>query len=111
MIHFCEVALKGKYPPLFHHPPTTKMGFLSHSGGGSAPHPPRKWESPHTWGVSHVHGGQRPISLEYQFNHPPQVHNTSDTLVTGMTHPTPLPPFPYREPNTAGIEVTPSKLS
>ena len=50
----------------------------------SAPHPPLKRETPHIWGVSHVHGGQRPISLEYQINHPPQVHSTSDTLVTGM---------------------------
>ena len=53
----------------------------------SAPHPPLKRETPHIWGVSHVHGGQRPISLEYQINHPPQVDSTSDTLVTGMVQP------------------------
>ena len=49
----------------------------------SAAHPPLKWETSHMWGVSHVHGVQRPIS-EYQIIHPPKVHNTSYTLVTGM---------------------------
>ena len=41
----------------------------------SAPHPPLNWESPHLWGVYcivytvyHVHGGQRPISLQYKTN-------------------------------------------
>ena len=51
----------------------------------SAAHPPLKWETSHIWGVSHVHGVQRPISLEYQIIHPPKVHNTSYTLVTGMS--------------------------
>ena len=36
----------------------------------STPLPPLKLESPFIWGVSHVHGGQRPISLECQINHP-----------------------------------------
>ena len=34
-------------------------------GRASTPLPPLKWESPHIWGVSHVHGGQRPISMQY----------------------------------------------
>ena len=98
----------------FRHPPTAEKGFLSLFSGGSAsaappppthrwkgifipfwwwvrlrrasaPHPPLERETPHIWGVSLVHGGQRPISLEYQIIHPPKVHNTSDTLVTGMS--------------------------
>ena len=65
----------GPPPPRLRRPPTAEKGFLSHFGGGSAsaPHPPLKRETPHIWGVSHVHGGQRPISLEYQINHPPQL--------------------------------------
>ena len=50
-------------PPAFRWPPTGEMGFLSHLSGGSASHPPLKWDTPHIWGVSHVHGGQRPVLL------------------------------------------------
>ena len=53
-----------KLPPLFRRFSTAEMG------------------SPHIWGVSHVHGGQRPISLEYQIYLP-----AIDTIVTGMADP------------------------
>ena len=71
------------------HPQLEKLVILSHFGGmwpsialphpthnwigslipfwwygafrrASAPQPSPDWESPHVWGVSHVHGGQRP---------------------------------------------------
>ena len=45
-------------------------------------HPPSGRATPLTRGVALVHGGQRPISLEYQINRLPPI--ISDTLVTGM---------------------------
>ena len=52
--------------------------------GREAPstHPPSGRATPLTRGVALVHGGQRPISLEYQINRLPPI--ISDTLVTGM---------------------------
>ena len=52
--------------------------------GREAPstHPPSGRATPLTRGVALVHGGQRPISLEYQINCLPPI--ISDTLVTGM---------------------------
>ena len=44
--------------------------------------PPSGRATPLTRGVALVHGGQRPISLEYQINRLPPI--ISDTLVTGM---------------------------
>ena len=49
---------------------TPEMGFypilvVETLRRASAVFPPLKWDSPHIWGVSHVHGGQKPISLQY----------------------------------------------
>ena len=44
--------------------------------------PPSGRATPLTRGVALVHGGQRPISLEYQINRLPLI--ISDTLVTGI---------------------------
>ena len=67
----------GSLPPFFHR----WNGIISHFSGGKTAEtlPPRfrrfstaEMGSPHIWGVSHVHGGQRPISQEYQINPLPQ---------------------------------------
>ena len=67
MWDFYPISAVGPPTPRIRRPPTAEMGFLSHFGGGfaSVPHPPLKWETPHIWGVSYVHGGQRPISPQY----------------------------------------------
>ena len=70
-----------------HHQNGRTLAMEGHTPGGEARRPPiggRRSPTLHG-GWASMHGGQRPISLEYQI-YPPAI----DTLVTGMP-PIPLP--------------------